>query len=726
MNPDRIRRGTTYSENNLIAACAAVRKGQKLREICRQYGVPKSTVLDRIKGRVKMDEKCRMGPDPVLSANIEDKIVTWLTTLAKCGFPLKKEELLDAVQKIVQDCNLKTPFKNGRPGQKWFSGFLKRHPELVMKAAESLDSSKAKITKENIKSWFHKLKIFLRKSECIDLLEDPSRIFNADETGFSLCPKSGKVLGLKGRNVYNVKKGNEKENLTVLITITADGRICPPVVVFPYVRPPKAVVDSMPENWILGKSQSGWMRSDVFFEFVANGLNNWVTEQNIPKPILLLVDGHRSHSSMELSRFCDENQIILYALPANTTHIIQPADVSVFRPMKEYWRQYVREWQSEQNKVVTKSEFCPILKKVLEHSSMHTNIKNGFRACGLYPFDPEAPDYSKCVQNTLENIHKDIDYGESVNYNTNIVPQDITSTEKVIKILKPDLQQVGIDVGVILDMIKNLKIGKAEQKTENSEMVEDEYTAEADNFRLDGFLKEVSDENIVEAEDSINFDEISDQATEGNQIIILENYLFQSSIDYQNPQPSTSNLQIWETKDAQETTEIDVGGTTKEMADKNIEEKPKYKTEVELAFRKHLRFPKPFEKKIKTNKVEFPSAISSKEWRKYYEDKSRQKEEKENLKKKRAYGKRKMEKEVDRNKRNKTALTTNTSNIETEKKTCTICEKHLESDAENENEKKIGCDICPRWFHFGCIKYNDLSYSDAQHQVFFCDFCDQS
>ena len=71
----------------------------------------------------------------------------------------------------------------------------------------------------------------------------PDRILNGDETGVSLCLKSGKVLAPKGyKNVYIVKRSNEKETLTALITMTASGKVCPPFVVFPYIRPPKAVV----------------------------------------------------------------------------------------------------------------------------------------------------------------------------------------------------------------------------------------------------------------------------------------------------------------------------------------------------------------------------------------------------------------------------------------------------------------------------------------------------
>ncbi|KAF2885884.1 hypothetical protein ILUMI_20292, partial [Ignelater luminosus] len=105
---------------------------------------------------------------------------------------------------------------------------------------------------------------------------------------------------------------NKKELLTVLMTFTTSGKICPPLIVFPYVRPPKAVVQSMPETWVLGRSDNG----------------------------------HKSHMTLALSEFCNKDQIILYALPPNTTHILQPADVSVFRLLKEGWKNTIRKWQS--------------------------------------------------------------------------------------------------------------------------------------------------------------------------------------------------------------------------------------------------------------------------------------------------------------------------------------------------------------------------------------------
>lgn len=72
-----------------------------------------------------------------------------------------------------------------------------------------------------------------------------------DGTSFSLCPKTGKVITPKGyKNVYEI------------IVISANDSILPLMIIIPYLRPPKDIVNSMPDNWFLGRTESGWMMGD--------------------------------------------------------------------------------------------------------------------------------------------------------------------------------------------------------------------------------------------------------------------------------------------------------------------------------------------------------------------------------------------------------------------------------------------------------------------------------
>lgn len=445
-----------YPPESLELALKEIRNdGKGIRETCRKYGIPRTTIQDRLVGK-RTDELKNRGPEPILGTSGEKKVVEWLINIAKCGFPVKKQELLDTVQKILKDLRKPNPFKDDRPGQTWYNSFMKRNPAISLRSAEGINKARARVTEQSIRLWFRGLECFLSEERHLELLQQPTRIFNADESGFSLCPKTGKVIGPRGyRNLYQIKVGNEKDNLTVLVMFNANGQMCPPLVVFPYLRPPKAVSDSMPSDWILGRSESGWMKSDVFFEYITNDFNAWLEQNKIQKPILLLVDGHKSHMSLMLSSMCEQLGIILYALPPNTTHMLQPADVSVFAPLKCHWKKIVRNFLTKPenvNKSVTKTNFCQLLQGTIENPQMTSNIINGFRKCGLFPFDPNSVDYTKCVQNTMEQLNQPREQSKS-----GITNEDLISTRKVIRHLRPVLKSNKIDVKFILQQIKKLR-----------------------------------------------------------------------------------------------------------------------------------------------------------------------------------------------------------------------------------------------------------------------------
>lgn len=145
----------------------------------------------------------------------------------------------------------------------------------------------------------------------------------------------------------------------------------------------------------MGRSSSGWMCGPTFYEYIANVFNPWLLKKQIQKPILLFLDGHRSHLTLHLSNFCAANGIEIIALYPNSTHILQPMDLSVFRPLKSYWKKAVNIWKLENSgQNLKKEHFAPVLKTALQSLSKES-IKHGFRAGGLQPFGPDYVDFTK-------------------------------------------------------------------------------------------------------------------------------------------------------------------------------------------------------------------------------------------------------------------------------------------------------------------------------------------
>lgn len=272
--------------------------------------------------------------------------------------------------------------------------FLKRHPEISVRNTEVISKARAAVTEEMIHSWFSLLRNHLEEENVTDILKQPSRMYNLDEIGIPMCPKIGKILGQKGeKNQYRIASGPEKGNITVLCTYSADGQWIEPMIIYDYKRIPRAIATSVPEDFAIGRSDSGWITSATFFEYIANVFYKRLVEKRIQFPILLLFDGHKSHINLQLHEFCVEKQIILFCLPPNATHIIQPCDVGIFKPLKDSWKKIVRSHISSTTAYITKLNFAQLFENAFKSSMKSDTIKNAFLACGLYPFNPDRIDY---------------------------------------------------------------------------------------------------------------------------------------------------------------------------------------------------------------------------------------------------------------------------------------------------------------------------------------------
>jgi len=69
--------------------------------------------------------------------------------------------------------------------------------------------------------------------------------------------------------------GGVKKQITVLVRTRADGRLMTSEIIYPYLRAvPSSIIGKMSGGFSAGRSESGWMNSEIFFEFVANNNNN--------------------------------------------------------------------------------------------------------------------------------------------------------------------------------------------------------------------------------------------------------------------------------------------------------------------------------------------------------------------------------------------------------------------------------------------------------------------
>ena len=106
---------------------------------------------------------------------------------------------------------------------------------------------------------------------------------------------------------------------------------------------------------------------------------------------MLLLDGHSTHCDLTSLKFASDQGIIIFCLPPHTTHECQPLDCSLFKPLKEHWKQECHKFYSKNpGRVINKLNFNGIFRNVWLKSITPENVVAGFRKTGVYPFNRNA------------------------------------------------------------------------------------------------------------------------------------------------------------------------------------------------------------------------------------------------------------------------------------------------------------------------------------------------
>jgi hypothetical protein len=104
---------------------------------------------------------------------------------------------------------------------------------------------------------------------------------------------------------------------------------------------------------------------------------------------LLILNSYSSYLTAEFNLFCKENAIIYLYMPPHSSHLLQPLDVGVFRPLKQAYRKLVERIIMAGNNHVNKQDFLSLYPTARERVFTQENIYRGFAGANLKPLNPE-------------------------------------------------------------------------------------------------------------------------------------------------------------------------------------------------------------------------------------------------------------------------------------------------------------------------------------------------
>ena len=229
----------------------------------------------------------------------------------------------------------------------------------------------------------------------------PQLIFNFDETALDFSAPKLKVVSCAGSARPFVEMAEKGEHISFGLCISASGKSLRPLVILPL----KLLPTLSPEVlgfYAFSGSDAGFMTKEIWWETLTQTIipdinNVRRTSGQLDAWSLMIVDGHNSRDLAEAVEVCWAHRIVLACMPAHSSAICQPLDLSVNGIYKNNIRNFFKPKEGEStpdkcNRLLFLSIYA------LQVAFNAYNIQLGFSRAGIYPFSPQAPLNSRYIK----------------------------------------------------------------------------------------------------------------------------------------------------------------------------------------------------------------------------------------------------------------------------------------------------------------------------------------
>ena len=378
----------SYGATNLAGALQAISNGLSINRASEEFGVPQRTLRRHRDKQVVHPGKQIFGRGKsFLPLEIELHLKEHVIKMQRRFYGLRIHDLRHLAFDLCEKAKISHPFnkKTKMAGKDWVRNFLARHNLTVR---QPLSTSIARFSGFNRKQVERFFEIF--KESLTSKAYTPARLWNMDETGLSTVQKPGKILAAKGARQVGKATSDERGTLVTLIcACSAAGVFLPPMFVFPRKRMVESLMNGAPPQSVGYASQSGWSDAQLFMKWLAHFAD--FTNASPDNPQLILLDGHHSHKTLEAVEFCREKGIELISFPPHCTHKLQPLDRTYFKALKASFNQEADNWMvSNPGQRITVHNMAALSGKAFLRTALPEKAVNGFKICGLEPFDPNV------------------------------------------------------------------------------------------------------------------------------------------------------------------------------------------------------------------------------------------------------------------------------------------------------------------------------------------------
>ena len=210
-----------WSKQAMLDAMKAVQDGSPITTAARVHGVPRTSLHNRIKGRVVHGVK--PGPKPCLSTEEETELAEFAIEAASVGCGQTRKQIMTIAENVAKDKGI---LQKDRISAGWYDKFIYLS---LRKGDPAANDRMDAVTSQAIKHYFNLLEKTLKDN---NLLNKPAQIYNVDETGMAYEHRPPKVVTLKEQKKVNSRTSGNKAQTTVVACVNAIGQAIPPYVIY--------------------------------------------------------------------------------------------------------------------------------------------------------------------------------------------------------------------------------------------------------------------------------------------------------------------------------------------------------------------------------------------------------------------------------------------------------------------------------------------------------------
>lgn len=377
----------SYTEETLSKALEAIKKdGRKIREVGRSFGIPESTLRKYL--LLNRPQAPRLGRKSVFSPETEEELKDYMLKLCNLFYGVTQKQLRRLAYRFAEANNIPNNFNKelGLAGKDWVYCFLKRHPIVRLRTPQGTSLNRIEgFNKEEVNLFYSNLKTVMEKHNF-----QAHRIYNQDETGVTTVQKKcTKIYGPKGAKQVGAATSAERgRTITAIFSMSASGHFLPPLFVYPRSRMTNLLEKNGPLGAVYHCSKNGWSNAEIFLQWLHHFRNHVHPAED--DPVLLILDNHGSHVSIESYEFCRQNFIHVVSLPPHTSHKLQPLDLTFFSPFKSaFYRECDFYLTSSGHTKITEYDVAELVNKAFVKVAKISTAVSGFKTPGIYPYDPD-------------------------------------------------------------------------------------------------------------------------------------------------------------------------------------------------------------------------------------------------------------------------------------------------------------------------------------------------